>query len=52
MEGGFPFAIKQPSYNIETLADLAEARDIFSVKVQTKTYNSPEELFKDLDAED
>ena len=24
MEGGFPFAIKQPSYNIETLAALAE----------------------------
>ena len=52
MEGGFPFAIKQPSYNIETLSALAEARDILSGKVQTKTYNSPEELFEDLDAED
>ncbi len=52
MEGGFPFAIKQPSYNIETLAALAEARDILSGKVQTKTYNSPEELLKDLDTED
>lgn len=52
MEGGFPFAIKQPKYNIETLAALAEARDILSGKVQTKTYNSPEELFEDLNAED
>ena len=52
MEGGFPFSIKQPSYNKETLAAMQEARDILSGKIQAKTYDSPEDLLEDLNAED
>ena len=52
MEGGFPFNIKLPSYNAETLAAIQETREIMSGKIQTKTYESPEDLFEDLDSED
>lgn len=52
MEGGFPFAIKQPRYNAETEAAIKEARDIISCKVKTKAYNSARELFESLDTDD
>ncbi|ERL13126.1 type II toxin-antitoxin system RelB/DinJ family antitoxin [Olegusella massiliensis] len=52
MEGGFPFTIKQPRYNAETLAAMHEARDIMSGRTQAKTYNSTKELFEDLNKED
>lgn len=51
MEGGFPFAIKQPRYNAETEAAITEARDIVSGKAQTNSYNSATELFKSLDTD-
>jgi len=51
MEGGFPFQIKQPRYNRETELAMQEARDIIAGKIQTKSYNSFEELLNDLDEE-
>lgn len=51
MEGGFPFQIKQPRYNRETELAMQEARDIIASKIQTKSYNSFEELLNDLDEE-
>ena len=49
--GGLPFELKQPRYNMTTLAAMQEARDIISGKVQTKSYDSLEELNAELDAE-
>lgn len=49
MEGGFPFAVRQPRYNLETEAALQEVRDIISGEVQAKRYSSAKELFDDLD---
>ena len=51
MEGGFPFQIKQPRYNRETELAMQEARVIIAGKIQTKSYNSFEELLNDLDEE-
>lgn len=51
MEGGFPFAIRQPRFNAQTEAAIQEARDIMSGKIQTETYHSTKELFAALDAE-
>lgn len=51
MEGGFPFQIKQPRYNRKTELAMQEARDIIAGKIQTKSYNSFEELLNDLDEE-
>ena len=51
MEGGFPFQIKQPRYNRETELAMQEARDIIAGKIQSKSYNSFEELLNDLDEE-
>lgn len=48
MEGGFPFTIRQPRFNAETLA-MQEARDIMSGKIQAKSYKK---LIKALNAED
>jgi len=47
--GGLPFEVKHPRYNRETEAAMQEANDILSGKVETKSYNSAEELFKELD---
>ncbi len=52
MEGGFPFKIKQPRFNAETLAAMQEVRDIMSGKIQTKSYKTTDELLKALNAED
>lgn len=51
MEGGFPFAIKQPRFNAETQAAMQEARDIMSGKVQAKSYKTTDELLKALNTE-
>ena len=51
MEGGFPFQIKQPRYNHQTEVAMQEARDIIAGKIQSKSYSTVEELFKDLDGE-
>ena len=48
---GLPFDVKMPKYNAETLAAMQEAQDILDGKIETKTYNSAEELFAELNAE-
>ena len=52
LEGGLPFAVKQPRYNAETEAAMAEARAIAEGNVPAKRYNSVREMMEDLDAED
>lgn len=52
LEGGFPFSVKQPRYNQETLAAMQEARDIMAGKMEAKSYSSAKELFAELEAED
>ena len=47
----FPFQIKQPRYNHQTEVAMQEARDIIAGKIQSKSYSTVEELFKDLDGE-
>ena len=49
--GGLPFPVRLPRYNRETEAAIQEARDIMSGKLETKSYSSARELFKELDAE-
>ncbi len=49
--GGLPFEVKLPRFNKETEAALQEARDISAGKKKTKTYDSVEDLFRELDAE-
>ena len=52
LEDGLPFAVKQPRYNAETEAAMAEARAIAEGKIPAKRYNSVREMMEDLDAED
>lgn len=52
IEGGFPFAIKQPRFNRETEEAIRETNDIIAGKISTKSYKSARELFDELDAED
>ena len=52
MEGGFPFTIKHPRFNAETLAAMQEAGDIMSGKVQAISYKTIDEHLKALHAED
>lgn len=47
MEGGLPFAVRQPRFNDETEAAIAEGRKILSGKRSVKRYHSAEELFED-----
>ena len=49
MEGGLPFDVRQPRYNAETEAAIAEARDIRSGKVQAESFDSPAAMFAALD---
>lgn len=51
MEGGLPFEMKQPRFNLETEAAIEEARCIIAGKVTTKRYSSTKELFQDLEKE-
>lgn len=51
MEGGLPFEVKQPRYNVETEAAMQETRAIISGQIQAKQYSSVHELFEELDAE-
>ena len=52
LEGGFPFAIKQPRYNKETEAAMVEARRIMSGEIPAKRYTSIEDLLSDIENED
>ena len=49
--GGLPFEVRLPRYNAETEAAIQEARDIMSGRIQSKSYSSAGELFKELDEE-
>ena len=48
LHGGLPFKVEIPMFNAETLAAMEEARDIMSGKIQATSYNTTDELFKDL----
>ncbi|MCT7883613.1 MAG: type II toxin-antitoxin system RelB/DinJ family antitoxin [Lactobacillus iners] len=52
MEGGFPFKIRKPRFNPETLAAMQEARDIMSGKIQAKSYKTTDEFIQALNTED
>ncbi len=49
MEGGMPFALKQPRFNAETEAAMQEAREIASGTRPAKRYHSVDEMLKDID---
>jgi hypothetical protein len=42
----------QPRYNAETEAAMQEVRDIRAGKIKAKRYNTMEELYADIDAEE
>lgn len=48
LRGGLPFKVEIPKFNAETLAAMDEARDIMSGKIQATSYNTTDELFKDM----
>ena len=49
MEGGMPFALKQPRFNAETEAAMREAREIAKGTKTAKKYHSVDDMFKDID---
>ena len=51
MEGGLPFEVKQPRYNMETEVAMKEAKVIMDGQIQAKQYSSAHALFEELDAE-
>ncbi len=51
MEGGLPFEVKQPRFNIETERAIDEARTLMAAQVPSKRYSSTKELFCELDKE-
>lgn len=51
MEGGLPFEMKQPRYNIETEMAIKEAKAIMGGQIQTKRYSTARALFDELDTE-
>ena len=52
MEGGLPFELKQPRYNQETEAAMAEARAIMAGQEEARIYSSARTLFDELDGEE
>ena len=51
LEGGLPFAVKQPRYNAETEAAMAEARAILDGRIPAKRYDSVQDMMAAIDAE-
>lgn len=51
MEGGLPFEVKQPLYNLETEAAIKEARAIMAGQIQAKHFSCAHDLFEELDDE-
>jgi len=51
LEGGLPFDVRQPRYNAETEAAIAEAQAIIEGKVPAETYASAAEMFAAIDKE-
>ncbi|MDO4538211.1 MAG: type II toxin-antitoxin system RelB/DinJ family antitoxin [Coriobacteriales bacterium] len=49
MVGGMPFDVRQPRYNAETEAAIAEARDIMRGKAQGESFDSAADMFAALD---
>ncbi len=45
MEGGLPFDVRQPRYNLVTEQAMKEARDIMSGKTKAESYDSVDDLF-------
>lgn len=52
MEGGLPFDMKQPRYNVETETAMSEARAIMKGTIKAKRYSDAHTLFEELDAEE
>ena len=50
LEGGLPFAVKQPRYNAETEAAMAEARAILDGRIPAKRYDSVQDMMAAIDA--
>ena len=50
MVGCLPFEMRQPRYNAETEAAIAEARGIMDGSVQTKSFSSLADFYEDLDS--
>ena len=51
LEGGLPFAVRQPRYNAETEAAMAEARAILDGRIPAKRYDSVQDMMAAIDAE-
>ena len=51
LEGGLPFAVRQPRYNAETEAAMAEARAILDGRIPAKRYDSGQDMMAAIDAE-
>lgn len=49
--GGLPFEVRIPRYNRETENAMREARMIQEGKIESRTYRSAGELFRELDEE-
>lgn len=49
IEGGLPFEVKQPRYNVETERAIDEARNIMAGRINTPAYESASELFSAID---
>ena len=52
LEGGLPFAVRQPRYNAETEAAMAEARAILDGRIPAKRYDSVQDMMAAIDAGD
>jgi len=52
IEGGLPFDVRQPRYNVATEQAIQEARKIMAGKIDAPTYDSPLEMLENLDLEE
>lgn len=52
LEGGLPFSVRQPRYNVTTEAAMREAENIIAGRIPAKRYDSFGEVVADLDADD
>ena len=51
MEGGFPFEMKQPRFNLETEMAMEEAKLMMAGKIPAKRYASVHELLDELETD-
>ncbi len=52
MQNGLPFSMELPRFNADTLAAIAEVQEMKKNPHLYKSFNSVEELFKDLNSDD